>query len=238
MMVRHSKVFIRNRIELDIVDSTNKYALDLDKEGQLVIARAQRAGRGRKGRPWYSPEGNNIYMTVTLGKSDPKYPLIAGVSLRQTLAMLMQDRDVLIKWPNDILLEGKKVAGILCESRGKITAIGMGVNVNQDVWPDELKDKATSLALISGVQYNIGQLIDTIVESLARWISIYIRDGFAPVRRYFLQHAVAIGKSAFTEDGTPCTILDLTMEGHLVLNIQGKVVTLSSGEIFMASQTA
>ncbi len=140
-----SKKIITEFIELNQVDSTNQYALDKSRPGLLVTARAQNAGRGRRGRPWFSPAGENVYMTLTVAPPEERYPIIAGVAVRAAIAGLVPDEAVAVKWPNDIVISGRKVCGILCETRGPITAIGIGVNVNQQAWPKELEHRACSL---------------------------------------------------------------------------------------------
>ena len=140
--------FITEYLELDEVDSTNRVALDAGREGLLVTARSQSSGRGTKGRTWFSPCGTNLYLTVTMGEADQRYPLVAGVAMHEAVSSFLPGNDVCIKWPNDILVSRQKVCGILCESRGPVTAVGIGMNVNQLVWPDDLEGSATSLAQV------------------------------------------------------------------------------------------
>lgn len=137
--------------ELDAVDSTNRYALDAGIVGLLVTARSQTRGRGTKGRTWFSPHDTNLYLTVTLGEPDQRFPIVTGVAVHDALSELCRGIEVEIKWPNDIMISGKKVCGILCESKGALTAIGIGINVRQTAWPDDLIETATSLSAATGM---------------------------------------------------------------------------------------
>ncbi|HQI82938.1 MAG TPA: biotin--[acetyl-CoA-carboxylase] ligase, partial [Deltaproteobacteria bacterium] len=95
-------------IELAEVDSTNRYALDAGRPGLLVRARRQTAGRGRRGRQWFSPHGENLYLTFTMAGAEERYPIIAGVAVREALAGMAPEFPVAIKWPNDLVLQGLK----------------------------------------------------------------------------------------------------------------------------------
>jgi len=223
---------VREHIELDTVDSTNRYALDTGRDGLLVTAREQTAGRGRQGRLWFSPRNDNIYMTITLTYPDPRLCLVSGVAVREALAGLLSEAMVVkIKWPNDILILDRKVCGILCQARGSIAAIGIGVNVNQTTWPDELRDTAISLKLATGKTYRRNQVIQAAVHGLDKWFSIYHADGFEPVRKAFLEHSHCAGETARLEDGTPCVIRDLTPEGFLEVEALGGRRIVVSGDV-------
>jgi BirA family transcriptional regulator, biotin operon repressor / biotin---[acetyl-CoA-carboxylase] ligase len=213
-------------IDVAVVDSTNRYALDAGREGLLVRARTQTSGRGRRGRVWFSPEGQNLYMTVTLAPPEERYPLITGVAVREALASLLSNVDVEIKWPNDIIVSGKKLCGILCETRGSITAVGIGINVNQSSWPDDLKHRATSLLEISFTRFSLDEVTKTIVEHLGQWLGLFAAHGFGPVREEFLRHGLLKGYDILTEDNKKCNIVDLDMEGHLIIDVSGAVKAL------------
>lgn len=226
--------FINDYIELDEVDSTNRFALDTGREGLLVTARSQFSGKGTKGRTWFSPCGTNLYLTMTFGKPDPRFPLVAGVALRETVSFFLPDSDVCIKWPNDIIVSGQKVCGILCESRGTITAVGAGMNVNQLAWPDDLKDSAISFAQVSKKQYELIQVVKQAVFHIDHWFTLFFEKGFAPVRQRFLEYGLLNGHKILTDEGIECCIVDLNMEGHLLINVSGRLKTLSSGSIHIA----
>ncbi|MBM4164575.1 MAG: biotin--[acetyl-CoA-carboxylase] ligase, partial [Lentisphaerae bacterium] len=149
---------------LAATDSTNRqtaaYADAGATEGTVVAADAQTGGRGRMGRAWVSPPGLNAYVSILLMPAiEPArvttLPLVAGLAVALTIERIAPGLRPLVKWPNDILLNGRKVCGILCEMEAEADRIrrvvcGIGVNLNQTTFPAELAPRATSLALESG----------------------------------------------------------------------------------------
>jgi len=226
--------FIDEFIDLPVIDSTNRYALDAAREGLLVRAGTQTAGRGRRGRSWFSPDGLNLYMTITLSPPEEKYPLIAGVSVRAALSRLLTGIRFEIKWPNDIIFAGKKVCGILCETRGNITAVGIGINVNQDVWPEKLRDTATSLCEISSRKLSLDEVTETVVNQVAIWRQRFKESGFGPVREEFLSYGMLKDYRLSTEKDEPCTIGDMDMNGHLIIEVSGTKKSLHYETIFLS----
>ena len=170
-------------------------------------------------------------MTLTVQAPDPRLCLVAGVAVHAALAGLVEGVEVKIKWPNDILIGGRKVCGILCEARGDIAAIGIGVNVNQTAWPVELKNVASSLKLATGRTLALDDILQTIIHSLDHWLTLYRNQGFEPVRTAFLEHGPYRGSPATLEDGTPCVILGLSPEGFLEVEVSGQRRTIVSGDV-------
>jgi BirA family biotin operon repressor/biotin-[acetyl-CoA-carboxylase] ligase len=180
------------------VDSTNRLARDLAiagaAEGTIIVAEAQTAGRGRKRRTWYSPPGEGIYLSLVLRPGfqpaeAPKTTLLAGVALAEALLPVVPNR-VTIKWPNDILAGGKKVAGILVEAATQIDAIdymivGIGINVNTPAegFPAELREKATSLAAEIGHPVSRADIIGDFLERFEQEYCRVGREGFGPLIR-------------------------------------------------------
>ena len=222
---------IQEHVHLEEVDSTNRYALDAGRTGLLVTARTQTRGKGTKGRTWFSPAGTNLYMTLTVGKPDGRFPLVAGVAVHEALSGILPGRTIRIKWPNDIIVSGAKVCGILCESKGALTAIGIGINVNQMSWPDDLLDTAVSLAQIGAMEYDLDLVMNEVISHLAKWFGIFHQDGFPPIRKRFLEYGLLKDYKLFTEEGLSCSIVDLNMEGHLLVNVSGKLRTLVSSSL-------
>ena len=225
---------IQEHIHLDEVDSTNRYALDAGRVGLLVTAETQTKGKGTKGRTWFSPAGTNLYMTITVGKPEARFSLVTGVAVREALSGILPGRRINIKWPNDIIISGSKVCGILCESKGGLTAIGIGINVNQTSWPDELSDTAVSLAQISGRHYDPDQIMIQVISHFNQWFALFHRDGFSPIRQRFLEYGLLQDYKLYTAEGHSCTIVDLDMEGHLLVDVSGKLKTLVSGSLTFA----
>ncbi len=157
--------FIREIRKLDSVDSTNdealRWAAEGAESGSLVISREQTAGHGRGERSWYSPPGNNIYMTLILRPEIPAdkvsmITLLMGLAVSKGTDRMIREKsgeDILktrIKWPNDVLLNGKKMCGILTGMRidaedRMMVYIGVGINVKGDAFPEALQNKAVSI---------------------------------------------------------------------------------------------
>ncbi|HEY9162466.1 MAG TPA: biotin--[acetyl-CoA-carboxylase] ligase [Desulfomonilia bacterium] len=230
------KDFIKEFIKLASIDSTNRYALDYGKPFAAVTAEKQEAGRGRRGHQWYSPEGN-LYLTITLPGMDTRYTVLAGVAAREAIADILPTEEPLIKWPNDILIRGRKVAGILCESRASITAVGIGVNINQIEWPEELAGKAGSLKLFSGRCHAIGDVADLIIGSIEKWYGKLTDMGFEPIKEYFLKYHIKSDYKPMLPDGTGITIRDIDPDGFLMIEANGIERTLINEELFFSGYT-
>lgn len=170
-------------------DSTNQDALELGEkgaeEGTLVVADCQKAGKGRRGRSWVSPAGTNIYFTLLLKPSfkPDKAPTLTLVMALSVAQALKQETGIEagIKWPNDLVLNGKKICGILTEMTLKQTkiqavVIGVGINVGQMNFPKELTDKAASLEMECGIKVQRAPLIARIMECFEKNYDIYRRD--------------------------------------------------------------
>lgn len=164
-----------NIIWLDEIDSTNTEArrksLEGESEGLVVVAEKQHAGRGRKGRTWESPKGENLYFSLLLRpkiKPDnaPMLTIVMAYSVAKVLAG--DGMPVQIKWPNDIVLSKKKVCGILTEMHMQgceieDVVIGVGINVNETMFSQELEDKATSIYLETGAQKDRRDLLQQVL---------------------------------------------------------------------------
>lgn len=159
------------------IDSTNTWAKQLAAEGapsgSLVCANMQTAGKGRRGRNWASPKGESLCMTLILRpeilpQNASSLTLVMGLSTAQALRNLL-GLDVQIKWPNDIVISGKKLCGILTEMSATMTGIdyviiGVGINVNQMTFSDEIKDIATSAALEKGEYVSRAQIAAEVMK--------------------------------------------------------------------------
>lgn len=165
----------------DILDSTQEYAKKLAKEqnvhGTLIMAETQTAGKGRRGRVWQSPKSTTISMSLCL---EPKMQTdhVAGLTLVMALAVAEAVREVAdarpqIKWPNDIVLNGKKICGILTEmifkEHGYAVIIGVGVNVNTEAFPEEICEIAGSIKLETGKEIER----ETLIASVMKYFEIY-----------------------------------------------------------------
>jgi len=179
-------------------DSTNRVALELghagEPHGTIVLAEEQTAGRGRAGRSWHSEKSSGIYLTLllrpTIPPADaPLVTLMAGLAAREAIAeQTGLDRDV--RWPNDRLLGGKKVSGILTEMHAepdqvKFVIVGIGINVNHAKFPEELEPIATSLRLAMGKQHSRLELLVKLLRALERHYNQFLAEGAGPVVEEF-----------------------------------------------------
>jgi BirA family biotin operon repressor/biotin-[acetyl-CoA-carboxylase] ligase len=175
------------------VDSTNSYARRLAErgasEGEVVIAERQLAGRGRLGRSWVSPPQGNLYVSLLLRPAlapvhAPQITLMAAVALADTVASFVAEPPT-IKWPNDILIRGKKLAGILTESccdsrRIEFVVLGIGVNLNfpRQRMPDTIRDRAISLMEVGGKCIGRELFLQRLIQGLDRCYGILEDCGF------------------------------------------------------------
>jgi BirA family biotin operon repressor/biotin-[acetyl-CoA-carboxylase] ligase len=190
------------------VGSTNDVAKRLADEGAahgaVVVAEAQTAGRGRRGRVWASPAGRNVYLSVVLRPDLPpsraaELTLLASVALCQ--AVRQAGVPAGIKWPNDLLAGGRKLAGILTElatdpDRVQWLVLGIGVNVNirEDELPGELRNIATSLAIERGESVPRTLFAAAVLSALEEWLDRHAEEGFPPVREAWKAMSDTLGR--------------------------------------------
>jgi len=206
----------REIICLETATSTNDVAMELaarkkNPEGIVVIADTQTKGRGRFGRKWISPPGVNCYFTVILRPSVPQNDLtlftlmaaVATVSAIREFTGLKAE----IKWPNDILLNGKKTGGILTESRsarGRIglMAIGIGININMSLndLPEDIRSFSTSLSAESGKYFDRAGLLGKILGELERYYKILLKGNKGALINDWLRLNSTIGNKVTVKD--------------------------------------
>lgn len=177
------------------VDSTNRYARQRSREGAahgtLVIAERQTGGRGRRGRSWISPAGEGVFMTLILRIEREQLAGAAQLSLRTALAVSRaisraSGLDARIKWPNDIVCQGRKVCGMLLEMEmtpdgGCAIAAGVGVNVHQRALPEEIAATASSLDLLAGGAVSREKVVCAFLEEME---AVLAMDGDAAMAAY------------------------------------------------------
>ncbi|MDO5424417.1 MAG: biotin--[acetyl-CoA-carboxylase] ligase [Eubacteriales bacterium] len=175
---------------LDTIDSTNNYAKKLAEEGAphgtLVLAEKQEAGKGRRGRGWSTPKGTAIAMTLLLRpdirpEKASMLTLVMGLAAARACRELL-NLDVQIKWPNDLVIGGKKICGILTEMSAEMLGIhylviGIGINVNMTEFPEEIRSVATSLRLEAGKTIDRAELIAKCMEQFETCYESFIRTG-------------------------------------------------------------
>lgn len=172
----------------DVIDSTNVKAKQLAEEGHpagtLVVAERQDAGRGRRGRSWEAPAGSGIYMTLVLKpeispNNASMLTLVAALAVAGSITKCT-GKQAGIKWPNDIVMEGKKVCGILTEMSAQFDyvnhiVVGIGINVHNENFPKEIEEMATSIYLQTGEHINRAALIEEILEQFEHYYAIYLK---------------------------------------------------------------
>ncbi len=188
-----TKVFAQKTIHYEEIDSTNEEAKRLAENGAihgtLVVADYQSRGKGRRGKSWVSSKDDCVYMSIILRPDmETKYAsgltLVAALAVADGIDRLLSEQDeclegkTKIKWPNDVIINGKKVCGILTEMSGEIDyinyiVVGMGINVNSEQFPLEIAKIATSLKIESKKMQNRAKLIAYIMEALEEYYILY-----------------------------------------------------------------
>lgn len=208
-------------------------------EGVWLRAERQTAGRGRQGRAWLSPAGNLSASTlVRLRPTDPapaSLGLVAAVALHETVRVYLRDDDLLLKWPNDLLLRGAKLSGVLLERADDAVVVGVGVNVAHH--PDLPDRPTTSLAAV-GVDVAPGDLAETLAEAFARCLSTWRGVGVAPVRARWLEAAHPIGAalSVRLPDGSVLHGLFAGLDADGALNLRladGSARVIHAADVFL-----
>ena len=155
--------------------------------GDVFVADFQHAGRGRLDHVWKAARGENLTFSVVLsgGGKDPAdvatLPLVVGLAVLRGAERMLGSSGVRLslKWPNDVLVSGRKLAGILCERLGEDVIAGIGLNVNQTQFPPDIEERATSLALLDGRAFDRKSVLSFVLEELESCPSQWMREGFA-----------------------------------------------------------
>jgi BirA family biotin operon repressor/biotin-[acetyl-CoA-carboxylase] ligase len=230
-------------------DSTNRVALELghagEPEGAVVIAEEQTAGRGRAQRTWHSERGTGIYVTLLLRPKlapvqAPLLTMMAGLSAHAAVEAIT-GLTVDLKWPNDLLIRGKKVGGILTEmhaepSQVRFVIVGIGINVNQEKFPPELATLATSVRAEMGRSQSRLDLLVRLLREFENDYNRFLQDGVASVvERFSVVSTYASGKRVRVSNGTDSfagTTAGLGPEGLLqVKRDDGGLTTVIAGDV-------
>lgn len=231
------------------VDSTNDQAKRLGEAGSLhgtlVVADRQSAGKGRRGRGWVSPGGTGIWMSMLMR---PLIPPAHASMLTLVMALAVAEGieaetglEALIKWPNDIVVAGKKVCGILTEMSAELDCIhyvvtGMGINVNMAEFPEELKEKATSLFLEAGHSFSRSGIIAQIMKALEPHYEQFIRhEDLTGFLEPYHRRLANIGREVCVltpGNNYQGTAMGINEKGELLVRMEdGTVSQVVSGEV-------
>lgn len=230
-------------------DSTNSIAGKLAAEGAphgtVVVAEEQTAGRGRFGRAWYSEKSSGIYASLILRPelspaAAPALTLMAGVAAHRAISAATGLR-IDIRWPNDLLVGGKKVCGILTEMSAEVdrlhsVVLGVGINVNHREMPSELKGIATSLRLEAHKTFSRANILVALLKEIERQYHVLMESGPAAIARdWAAASSYAEGRRvrvALNGGGYEATTAGLDPNGSLRLRRgDGEVISLVSGEV-------
>ena len=230
-------------------DTTNNRARELAlegaPEGTLVVAEKQTAGRGRRGKVWESPLGTGIWMSLVLRPQimpaeASVLTLLCGLATAEAIEA-ETGLSAGIKWPNDILINGKKAVGILTEMDCEMSEVhfvipGIGINVNTASFPPEIADIATSLYLECGKTVSRRRLVHKVLERLEEHYETFLRTGsFTAMLEDYRKHCITLGKEVHVLGREPffAEALDITPEGELLVRRadNGKEEVVFSGEV-------
>lgn len=239
------------RVErFDEIDSTNTRARAFAEAGYpdrtMVVARSQTAGRGRQGRPWQSIPGN--LLCTALWRPDPAWPSTATFPLAVALAAkfaidrLATRQVARIKWPNDILINGRKICGILIEtgshpSHGRWLIAGLGINIVAHP-PDDSGVKATSLQAEEIFGPDATAACDCLIESFEEILPIWAEGGFGAIRERYVAGLHGLGERIRVRASTdgPADreglFVDIAADGRLILEADDGVHLISAGDVF------
>ena len=234
----------------ETLDSTNSQAYQLAlngaEEGEMVIAESQERGKGRLGRHWFSPPFLNLYLSVILRPniSPHQASLITLMAAVSTADAIWKFSGLLplIKWPNDILLGGRKVAGLLNEIQSEMDRIhfvilGVGINLNMDekMFSEEIKSIATSLKIEMGQTISRKNFLQSLLQELEKWYTIFMKEGSAFILKAWRDRAHIKGRrvrvTSFGEKLMGIAV-DVDSDGALILEMaDGKRKRVLAGDI-------
>ena len=228
----------------DVLPSTSDLCRTLAAEGEpdglAVLARRQSQARGSRGRGWETPTGNLalsvLLRPVLAPREAAQMSLLAGVALAETvLDHVGANADLALKWPNDLLLDGAKLAGILTESHGTGDTIDwmvLGIGVNLAHAP-ELPDRRTAKLPVPADAENFARML---LERLGHWLDVLDADGFAPIRAAWRIHAQPLGSAMTLKLGGQDyagAFAGLGDDGGLCLDIAGTIRNFTAGEVLL-----
>jgi len=234
----------------DVIDSTNEEARRLAAAGEAgpiwISAGSQTAGRGRRGRSWQSPSGN-LAATLMLRPGRPasacaQLSFVTAIAARDALITLAPTLEVRVKWPNDVLAGGRKIAGILLESASQGDALpawlAIGVGMNLAEHPEDTEFAATSLAALGVSAPKPDDALLHLAANFAKWYEVWRGDGFAAIRDAWLVRAAGLGgriRARLAHEETSGVFEGIDENGALLLRTGGgSVRAIPAAEVFFA----
>ena len=232
----------------DVTDSTNIQAKRLAEEGSvhgpLVVADRQESGKGRRGRSWESPENSGIFMTLMLKpqmrpNDASMLTLVAAMAVAKAIRREL-DLPAQIKWPNDIVLNGKKICGILTEMSAEIdyinyVVIGIGINVSNQEFPEEISHMATSILLESGKRIHRASLIESVWEQFEVYYDSFCQNyDLSGIRDEYNEYLANLHRQVRVLDPKEPfegQAMGINAQGELIVETEGIQKPVSSGEV-------
>lgn len=226
-----------NLINLEKTESTNTYAKALLKSGEplcpftVVFAREQTKGRGRLNRTWESKKDDSLCMSLILSDtSNPSITLLSALGVHKALREFYPQLQ--IKWPNDIIADNKKLCGILTEGTESGTVVGIGINLNQTEFCDEISRKATSLKLLSGNTYSAEELCKKVAKSVFETIEAHKSQLTKEALEEYTFLCANLGKEVLWQDKKGIA-QGISPDGSLIVKAQEGEEEIRFGEVFV-----
>jgi BirA family biotin operon repressor/biotin-[acetyl-CoA-carboxylase] ligase len=238
------KIIENNIIHFDKIDSTNSYAKQiLNKNppgGTIILSDIQTQGRGRKNRKWSSPKGGLWFSIILCPDIVPEKGMLVTMTVSIAIAQAIEELINIcptIKWPNDLLINGKKVCGILTEfdliENINYCIVGIGINVNNKVDPN-LKDTAISLCQVYESKIDLEDFLQLILKKInENYKKLYLRK-YYDLRELWLKYSKIVGKKikVINKKILIGNVIDIDENGNLILSIKGKNEIISNGDIY------
>jgi BirA family biotin operon repressor/biotin-[acetyl-CoA-carboxylase] ligase len=220
------------RIDVETCESTQSLLDPSMPEGAIAIADHQSAGRGRLGRSWEAPSGTALLCSILLKPPPERDPrelsLVAGVAVADALELIV-GLSVQVKWPNDVMLRRRKVAGILAELRDAAVVLGIGINVNQT--REQLPERAGSLRTLTGREYDREELLGQVLADLELRYDAWLENGLDGVYEGLGPRDFLRGRRV-SVNGTRGTVVKIARDGRLeIATGNHEVETVESGEV-------
>ena len=249
-----SSVFANNIEYLKEATSTNQILMSMAEQGIpsgfLLVAEQQSAGHGRMDRKWFSPPGQNLYFSMMIRPEiiphkAPQLALVVAAAIYIALKKLYPVLDVGVKWPNDIFISNKKVAGVLCEMQTdmsfvKHVVIGIGLNVNQLEFDPTLDQIATSVGREVGEKVSRIKLLAEVVNSLDFLYHQWLKEGLNPVIPLLNQASILTGKEVtvnLANSAYQATVVGIDEDGFLQVETPAGVKSVPSAEVHLTNYT-
>ncbi len=238
----------RPMVLLATTTSTNDEARQAARQGAphgaTWVAERQTAGRGRRGSAWVSPAGEGLLFSVLVRLACaparvPPVALVVGLAVRDAVARAAVGATVAVKWPNDVLVEGRKLAGVLVEAitvgaRVEAVVIGVGINVHTRVFPADLADRATSVALVSTEPPDRASILADVLASLDRDLHVVVGRGLGLVRGRLEQADALRGRRVRSDTGDSGVASGIDEDGRLLVRRDdGILARWSAGEVHL-----